>query len=181
MATCKKCKCDPADCGCADTAIPVAAPCGQGTVDCPTPEPCGETFSAECIVYTGDTIVDVDIKKGDRVDDIIQRLVQLIINPGCMNPAATCQSITDIHSTFIGPSIINIAWLASPNATSYTLQYRDASDPGNPWYARPSVGPTVLTDSVGGLTSGVEYNFRVVTTCAVGSCTSLVISVTTIS
>ena len=51
-------------CGCSDQALTTQAPCETGTLACPTPDPCPETFRAGCVVYTGDTIVDLGLVKG---------------------------------------------------------------------------------------------------------------------
>jgi len=182
MANCNSnCKCKSTPCSCADKAIPVAPPCDQGTVDCPDAEPCGEVFAAECIVYTGDTIVDVDIQKYDRLDSIIQRLVLMITNPACISPLTTCQSVVDLESSYIGPSIIKVKWLASPTATSYRVEYSVAGS--GTWFSLPAILPTQpLIGSIGGLATETEYYIRVISLCPASvECTSVTISVTTLS
>jgi len=76
-------------CGCDDVGLTTPPPCNTGTLDCPTPDPCPETFCAGCVVYCGDSIVDLGINKGDRMDVIIQMLALYQTNPGCITPVNT--------------------------------------------------------------------------------------------
>lgn len=178
MATCKKCKCEAKYCGCADKAIPVSPPCGQGTAFCPDPEPCPETFSAECIVYTGDSLPQLGISKGDRLDDIIQRFGLWFLNQVCIDPStATCASVTGLHTTLISTNQVNLSWTAVSNATSYTIVY--SNDNGATW--NQIVPDSVNTFfSVTNLLPDTTYLFKVVTNCGTpGSCESLEIEVTT--
>jgi hypothetical protein len=177
MSTCKNCKCDSKNCGCADKAIPTAPPCGQGTADCPDPEPCAETFSAQCLIYLGDSLPQLGITQGDRMQDIIQRLGLWILSAGCIDPTASCQAVTNLYSTSISTSIVKLAWNASPSAISYTVQY---SLDNITWFSyTPNI--TATTYTIGGLTTATDYYFRILTNCAVGGpCTSLVIQLTTL-
>lgn len=186
MAVCKTCKCEPKDCGCADKAIPAAPPCGQGTADCPEPEPCAETFSAECIVWTGDDLPQYGIQKGDRLDDIIQRIALWQLTPGCINPYDSqfpndppnnCVSVTGLHSTIISASQVKLVWTPSPTAVTYTVLYKKPSDIS--WTA---VTPNVTSNyfTVLNLDDLTTYYFKVKTNCASGNCDSLVLELTTL-
>lgn len=179
MATCKKCKCESKYCGCADKALSVSPPCGQGTAYCPDPEPCPETFSAECIVYTGDTLPALGITKGDRLDDIIQRFGLWFLNQACIDPALTsCPAVTGLHTTFIGSGQINLSWSAVTGATNYTIIY--SSDNGSTWV---QLSPASVNTyySVTNLMSNTTYLFKIVTNCgSPGTCESLAIEVTTL-
>lgn len=185
MATCKNCKCDIKKCGCADKAIPVAAPCGQGTVYCPNPEPCAETFSTDCIVYTGDSIIDFDIQKGDRVSAIIQKLVLAITSPGCIDGTG-CQAPIALQTTEIGTTYMKISWLPVDNAFNYTVYWKTPAAGG--WTSSvPPVTPSANPEyTILGLTSGQEYYIKVMVQCVAvapnppGYCTSVTISATTI-
>lgn len=179
MANCKKCKCKKDTCACASNALPIAPPCGQGTVDCPDQEACSETFSAGCIVYTGDSIVDLGINKGDRVDNIIQRLAMMITNPGCIEPTSLCQASLNLRSTYIYPTIIQLAWDSNISATQYNIEYKLASD--TVWIQSAAILPGAYPiASIGNLSPDEEYYIRVKSTCASGICYSLTISVTTL-
>lgn len=189
MAVCKKCKCEPKYCGCADKAVPVAPPCGQGTDDCPVPEPCQEIFSAECILYTGDDMPEYGIKKGDRLDDIIQRMVLYQLNPGCIRPweGATplvppgndCVAVTGFRSDYISASQVKLVWTASPTALSYALEFRKVTDAT--WtYVNPTFLITTTYYTISNLAPCTNYYFRVKSLClAGGPCSSVVIQLKT--
>jgi len=89
-------------CGCDDVGLTTpSVPCTTGTPECPTPDPCPETFCAGCVVYCGDSILDVGITKGDRLDVILQRISLFLTNPGCITPIFT-GAITSITITTVG-------------------------------------------------------------------------------
>ena len=190
MTTCKKCKCDSKYCGCADKAIPAAPPCTQGTADCPDPETCAETFSAECIVYTGDDIPQFGIKKGDRVDDIIQRIALWFLNNSCINPYTSfpttpnsCFSVTGFRTQVVGSTFVSLVWTQVGTAgVTYTVAY---STDAVSWIgispALPQT-PTVNNHfSVGNLAPNTTYYFKIITNCVPsGSCDSLIIKVKTL-
>jgi hypothetical protein len=145
------------------------------------PDPCPETFSDECIVHTGDTIVDLNIKKGDRWDDILQKLTLLLTgNSACILPSAVCQSPVGLASTAITTSTIKLQWLPTPNATNYVVEFKTAA--ALSW----SVNPTVLqsaypADTIGSLLANTEYYIRVRAVCGINpiTCPSVTISVKT--
>jgi hypothetical protein len=96
----------PCSCGDVGYTTPLPPPCEIGTEACPTPDPCGETFCAGCIPYCGDSIVDLGINQGTRMDVVVQMLALYLTNPGCISPANT-GSITNIfiNTAGIGYSI----------------------------------------------------------------------------
>ncbi len=174
------CKCKNRPCSCEDKGIHAAPPCGQGTVDCPGAEQCAEVFSAGCISYVGDSIVDIGINKGDRMDSILQRIALYLTNPGCIQPTSLCQSVLDLQSIYISPTIIKVGWLPSQTATQYTVEYKTST--GTVWFSNPSLLPTLApTYTIGGLDPDTEYYIRVRTTCSSGICYSVTISVNTLS
>lgn len=200
MATCNKCKCEAKYCGCADKAQPVAPPCTQGTSDCPMPETCSEIFSAECIVYDGNDMPEYGINKGDRLDDIIQRIVLYQFNAACAQPytgvfpgtPATCSAVTGLRSDWITANDVKLVWTASSLANSYVIEYKRVADPG--WttlYAITNPANQYTTKNtyytVGGLTPNTLYYFRVISKCVAdtspcsgsGCCTSVIIRVKT--
>lgn len=182
MATCKKCKCEKKYCGCADKAIPVAAPCSQDTLSCPSPELCPETFSAGCVVYTGNSIIDLGINQGDRMDVILQRITLWLTNPACIDGTGDCMSPLGLRSTYISQTIAKIAWNASDNSAGYVVEYKLASDVS--WSVYPSISPSISPEfTITGLASGEEYYIRVRSDCTPvppnsgQSCYSVTISV----
>lgn len=193
MEVCKTCKCDAKYCGCADKAHPVAPPCGQGTSDCPIPESCAEIFSAECIVYNGDNIPEYGIQKGDRLDDIIQRIVLYQYNVNCIQPysgswpgtPATCLAVTGLRSDWITANEVKLLWTPSPLATSYTVSYKRPADAN--WttiyaFTTPPNQYTTLASyyTVGNLLPNTTYYFQVDSNCTFGGpCSSVVIELKT--
>jgi hypothetical protein len=196
MTTCSKCKCEAKYCGCADRAQPVAPPCEQGTSDCPMPESCAEIFSAECVIYNGDDMPEYGIKKGDRLDDIIQRMVLYQFNYACIQPysgtfpgtAATCGSVTGLRSDFITANEVKLLWTANILANSYTVEYKKPADAS--WtvlyaFTTPpnqyTVNGTYNTYyTVGNLNSNTTYWFRVASNCTTGGpCYSVIIELKT--
>ncbi len=179
MSTDKKCG-HSVPCGCEDTPLTTGTPCETGTPDCPAPDPCPETFCDECLVHCTDTIVDSGIQQGERLDVILQRLTLWILNPGCVTPGASCQSALGLKSTSISTSTIAVQWLPVSTATGYTVEYKQAS--AVTWILNPVKIPSanpIETDSIGGLLPNTEYHIRVNTTCASGSCYSVIILVKT--
>jgi len=179
MTTCSKCKCEAKYCGCADKAQPVAPPCGQGTSSCPIPESCAEIFSAECIIYNGDNIPQYGIQKGDRLDDIIQRIVLWQFSPACINPydtsfpgdpLSTCVAVTGLRSDWITANEVKLMWTPSALASSYTIEYKRPADAG--WttlyaFTTPPNQYTTLASyyTVGNLLPNTTYYFRVASNC----------------
>lgn len=192
MAVCKSCKCEPKYCGCADKAQPVAPPCEQGTADCPDPEPCGETFSAECIVWTGDDMPQFGIKKGDRLDDIIQRFILWQLSPNCINPYVsfpntlnTCVPVTGLRTDWISQSQVKLVWTPVVQANNYTIQY---STDATTWLNITTPPNTYTTAAnfftVSNLVPDTNYYFRIISNCSSsGACNpaySVIIQVKTL-
>lgn len=192
MAVCKTCKCEPKYCGCADKAIPTGPFCGS--LSCPDPEPCAETFSAECIVYTGNDIPEVGIMKGDRVDHIIQLLAGQMVNYACYNPwddfqnqvANTCMAVLGLQTSNVSTTSLTVSWNAAVildgTVTNYTLSYSQVPDIGDPIVWTNVTGITATTYNLTGLIDNTSYYFRVTTNCAAGGpCESTVIQATTLN
>jgi len=184
MAYCKKCKCNKKYCGCSDAAKPVAPPCGQETPECPSPEPCAEHFSDECIIHTGDSIVDLGINQGDRLSVILQKLSLWITNPDCADQDA-CQGVVGLKSTYISETIIKLAWINNPYASYYNVEYKTAAS--STWTTNPAVQPGANPiDTIMGLVGDQEYYIRVKVVCPpiapnpAEVCYSPIISVTTL-
>lgn len=173
MSDCKK-----KPCGCDDGALVTPPPCENGTPTCPNPDPCSETFSTDCVVYTGDSIVDLGITRGDRLSTILQRIGLWLTNPGCITPGSSCLAVVDFHSTSIGTSTVALAWSAVTTATGYTVEYKEAS--ALSWMLNPSIGAVANpSDTIAGLLSNTEYDIRVSASCGVGACYSLTLRVKT--
>ncbi len=183
MSNCTNCKKTKSKCGCANKGLTTPPPCTTDTPVCPVPEKCAETFSAECIVYMGPDLPEIGLKSGDRVDNIIQRIFSLFLNPGCMLPGNPCQSPLGLDKLSVTSNSISIEWDAVALATSYTVSYKKAID-----VSYIDLPPTVNTNQLisplpSGLLSNTPYDIKVTSNCGEdpGSpkCSSLTIRLTT--
>lgn len=180
MSECKSCGCKNKPCGCEDQALTTNTPCAQDTPECPNPDPCAETFSDCCIVHANDTIVDLDIKQGDRLCDILQKITLMFTNPGCITPGSPCLSVLGLVSTLITSNTVKVKWLPSSTATSYIVEYKPSTS--FTWTLNPPVplsGNPV--DTIGGLTPNTDYDIRVAAICPSGTCYSVTIKVKTVN
>jgi len=178
MNDCKICGCKGKPCGCEDHALTTNTPCAQDTPECPNPDPCPETFSDCCIVHANDTILDLDIKQGDRLCDILQKFTLLFTNPGCILPGSPCMSVLGLISTLITSTTVKLKWAPSSTAISYIVEYKPATSMS--WTLNPPVAPsTTPVDTIGGLTPNTDYDIRVASICNTGTCYSVTIRVKT--
>lgn len=176
--SCPDCK-SKVPCGCGDAGYTTGPSCAQDTPSCPNPDPCPETFSDQCIVHMGDTIFDLDIKKGDRMSDVIQKLVLAITGCNAL-PGAICPPPVGLVSTVITSTAITIAWNPALNATDYQVEYKETT--ALSWTLAPSI-PAVASPvyTITGLTANTEYMVRVRTLSGVdtGVCPSVTLLIKT--
>ena len=171
---CHKCaKCE-SDCGCGNDVLLTPNNC-PSNLDCPNPEKCPETFSANCVVWTADTIADLGIIKGMKLSDAIQRLIGAIVNPGCNYPTDPCSSVVGFYSTNVAKTTASFKWGEVIGATGYQVEYRLTSSPS--WLANPQT--TNLYDTIGTLLANSDYYVRVKTICGVNVCYSLTLLIKT--
>lgn len=168
----KGCGCS-SPCGCGEHVL--VTPCASNPQKCTGPEQCSETMSSNCLLYMGDDIANLDIKKGDSMTKVIQTLLMALVNPGCIFPGSPCKGVVNLLSYNITSSIINLAWDAVDGATSYRVEYRLPTV--SVWTLNPVV--TTNNDVIGGLAANTTYYVRVTTLCGAESCYSLVLSITT--
>lgn len=174
---CKKKKC-----GCEDQGLTTPTPCIHDTFNCPNPDPCAETFSACCVIYNRDSILETGFNNGDNLCTILQKISLWLTNPTCANPNAVCQSPLGVYSSVISPTTIKINWApAGGSPCSYRVLYKKTTDVT--WTTNPNVPTTQLTDTIGGLTPNTTYMIKVETVCDCGVvdsvCSSVTILVTT--
>ena len=163
-------------CGCLDTGLTTPTPCEHDTVLCPDPDPCPETFSDDCVIHTGDEIVELGILPGDRLSSILQLITLWYTNPGCVQPGADCSSPLGVHSIAISPTTIKVGWSPTSTALGYEVEYREIS--AMSWTINPQVTTTV--DTIAGLLPATSYYIRIKPVCALPSmCYSVTIRVTT--
>jgi len=167
-------KCNKTECGCGDRFIDVSPNFSNNPESCPVnSEKCSELYDMACICYNGEDIVEFDIKKGDRLDVIMQKLLLIASNPGCAtwgNTSGTnCEAPISLTVTNITDTTIDLMWSSVPSATSYTIEYKTAT--ALSWNITPSV--TVTSGSLIGLLPDTIYDIRINAACSLGSCYSL--------
>jgi hypothetical protein len=83
--SCSNCGSKTAGCGCTDTAYttPKVYTCPPDT-SCPQPVRCSEFMDAACI-FLNDGIADAGIQPGSSLESILQQLILLVTNPGCVD------------------------------------------------------------------------------------------------
>lgn len=83
--SCSKCGSVNTSCGCKDTAYttPKVYTCPPDT-SCPQPVRCSEFMDAACI-FLNDGIADAGIQPGSSLESIVQQLILLVTNPGCVD------------------------------------------------------------------------------------------------
>jgi hypothetical protein len=169
--------CKTKNCGCTDVGLTTPAPCPCEAAQCANPDVCPETFSDNCVIHTGDTIVDLGILQGDALTSILQKMVIKMTQPLCV-PGTSCASAINFKSTAIGSTTASFVWdpVPSTGTTQYILQYRKPS--AAVWTSNPIV--TTAKDSLSGLEADTQYYVRVNTKCGgVSTCYSVTLLITT--
>jgi hypothetical protein len=154
-------------CGCTDYAYVTNTPC-EG-VNCPEPNPCQETFDACCVIYTGPDIVNANIKTGDSMCDVIQKLI-IYGNSGttpatCLDPTNCCASPLGLTITAITNNSISISWDLSdcPEIPGYIVEYKVSIAPS--WTTTTPVSASTNTYTISGLSPDTNYYIRIRTSC----------------
>lgn len=168
-------------CGCADSALTLGPNFSNDPTVCPpNSETCTELFDMACVCYGGDDIVEFDIQRGDRMDEVLQKLILGIRNPGCavFEDPTTCQSPINLTIANLTDATFSISWDTVVSAVSYTVEYKLATAVS--WSLNPSVTAPLVVDTVIGLLPDTIYDIRVNAICAAGSCYSLNIRIKTL-
>lgn len=166
ITNCNKCNKCKSTCGCKDDVLTTSLSCTFPP--CDNPEKCSETFSTDCIIYDGAEIADAGIPKGANLTAIIQKLIGMIVNPGCNIPGGPCLSAIGFTQIYTSQTTAKFGWGEVIGATSYGVEYKKPTDPS--WTVNPSV--TTTFDTIGLLTSNTQYFVRVRTNCGSNSCYS---------
>lgn len=173
--------CKTKGCGCEDVGLTTPTPCIHDTFECPNPDPCPETFSACCVIFNKDSIVDTGFNQGDSLCLILQKISLWLTNPTCMNPNATCKSPLGLYSTTVSPTTIKVVWSPNGLPTNYQVEYKKAVDLA--WSILPILPNTTFTENIGGLAPNTAYHIRVKAICGIPpasvTCYSVTILVTT--
>lgn len=173
--------CKNKNCGCQDNSISMTTNYNNCPDVCsPLAEPCSELYDMKCICYNGPDIKELDIKKGDRLEEILQKLILGITNNACaqfQDPLA-CTSILNLVATNITTTTLGISFEPIVNAITYRVEYKDTTS--LTWLLlTPLVAPTV-TASIVGLQPDTVYDIRVYADCGASGCYSLTIRIKTL-
>jgi hypothetical protein len=168
----KTCNCNK-PCGCGENVFSQNSSC-SGYPSCEGGEKCSESLDGACVVYTGEEIVNITVPKGAKFNEIVQRMVGAITNPGCNYPDSPCLSpIVGLKK--VTNSTIEVEW-GSTGAATYKIYYRKEGVTN--WTA--SSATTELSGTIAGLLANTTYQVRVLGSCsALLSCYSVTLSITT--
>lgn len=172
--SCNKCKKTP--CGCLDKAL-TTPPLYQDSSTCSNPQICSEYVFTGCIIYNGPELVDINIIPGMNLNEVIQALVIMDINPACIT--TTCPAVF-LNVIKITSTTIDIGWNLIDEAISYTVSYSSESDSPQVWTDLTTVMNPTNHLIITGLTCGVTYDIKVTTEYSDHTCESVVIRVTTL-
>lgn len=168
--SCNKCKNE--RCSCKDSALTIGSSFSNDPTVCPpNSEPCTEVFSMECICYDGEDIAELNIKKGDRLEEILQKLVLAVRYPDCsvFENSALCQSPLNVTFTNITASSFIVSWDAVSAATDYQVEFKLVTD--LTWTSTVTISTTSAT--IIGLVVDSIYDVRVKVNCPGDTCYSL--------
>lgn len=164
-------------CGCNDT------PCKGKTTPCPPMIPCDrpeceEYHSMQCVAYTGVEIPYLNIKYGDRMDEVVQKLIQAITNfSAADNPGNFCKAVYAIRTGTLTSTSIQLFWTQPDADLSYQVEYKLPDDVD--W---TSLEEPVTEDNatITGLDPETFYYIRIRTICNAGEALSITVVVNTL-
>ena len=133
--SCHKCK--KTKCGCADKPYGIPATFSNDPTVCPPDsEKCTEVFEAECICWPGPDICELDIKKGDRIDEVLEKLILTVAQTSCAGDGADGLPGADGIPGTNGNGIVSALWTSNsagqPQTTegttdTYTITYDNSA------------------------------------------------------
>lgn len=176
---CKTCN-SKATCGCNDSALVIPTSFSNDPTVCPpSSETCSEVFPMECVCYQGPDIFELDIKKGDRLDEVLQKLILRITNPDCaiFEDDTVCQSPINLTISNLTATTFGISWDTVDIATSYQVEIKLTTS--STWLLNTAVTAPIVADTLVGLTPDTIYDVRVRAICPSDSCYSLNIRIKT--
>lgn len=176
---CNNCGKTSASCGCKDgpfTTVP-GCPCPPD-INCPAPQKCVEKIDSACVFLNDYSIVDTNFPENGTLEQMLQMISLYLTNPGCIQPNSPCQSISLVYPYQITPTSIAIAWVASPTATQYQVEYKHISQI-NFTLLPVQFTPTPNVAVISPLVPNSTYFVRVNTFCAAGNCYSVTLRINT--
>ncbi len=90
------------------------------------------------------------------------KIRQGVVNASCVASSGTGAAPTGLNTTAIGSTSADISWIAVPDASQYTVEYKLSTS--STWLSLGSSAAT--TRSISGLSPGLTYDWRVKTDCS---------------
>jgi hypothetical protein len=153
------------------------------TVCPPDSESCTELFPAECVCWPGPDLTQFDIRTGDRMDEVLRKLVLTVSNlcsgiSDCeecsdYSNANACLSPLNLSFTNITTTSLTLNWDGSGNVVNYNIEFKEPSS--LTWSLLPAVVAPTTNATIIGLTPDTVYEFRIIGVCATTSCYSLTV------
>lgn len=166
------------NCGCNDHALATGATYQLGTDACPAGEACDQILASECIVYSGDKLVDFPLEDGERVEVTLKKLVMYHLDSAALFGSNGIHAPYNVESFKITDTTIDIEWDAVANVTDYTVSIAPAT---TGVYVDETVANNVTKHSFINLAPSTAYYIKVTSNGIGVNYSSLVISVTTIA
>lgn len=152
----KKCCQHIEPCGCGESVVNMPGACACDYPSC-TNKQCYEVTPSNCVPYSGDTIVNLGIENGMSVNSIIQRLVGVIVFPGCNYPDSPCKSVVGVQTTAIIGTTVKLSWEVTSTTANYIVQYKLPNEVN--WTSVASTTNNYQT--IAGLNANTSYYVRV--------------------
>jgi len=140
-------------CGCGDSSLTTPPPCNS-LGDC-LGELCQESVGQKCVVYDNHSFTydvngtEFNVNQGDRLDEIIQKILIYLNDPTCINTAPF-----GMYATLVLKDSITLVWEGS-DIIGYNVTYTDGIAP---------ITVSTLTKSItiSALVPDTEYSITVV-------------------
>lgn len=172
MVKCKKCH-RVSPCGCSDTPFTT----NYNYISCSSPDPCSEYLNTSCIIYNGPELTGLNVIPGMNLNQVIQAMYLYNIDPACIT--TTC------HSPFVSilgqtNTSINVAWATVAEAASYTIRYREITNPASSFTVLLPVSNSLNNFNITNLTCGKNYEIIVQANFSSSDCDSISITASTL-
>lgn len=134
-----------------------------------------------CVAYTGPDIPYLNIKAGHRMDEVIQKILQAVVDFSCADNAANeCKSVYGIRISNLTANTLQLSWASPmPAPITFEVQYKKSSEADTAYVSLPATNKHFQT--ITDLLAATAYDFRIRTLCTDTPCTSIVVSITTLN
>lgn len=165
-----------ANCGCKDSALNTNVSYQLGTEACPAGEACDQFLASECVVYSGDDLVDFPLKDGERVEVTLKKLIMYHLDSAALFGSNGIHAPYNVESYKITDTTIQIEWDAVANVTDYTVSIAPGS---TGVYTDVTAANNETKHTFINLAPSTTYYIKVTANGIAVNYSSLVISVTT--